>query len=80
MGAVFYGIWGIFREKGSIFRDGHIEVFIKFRTGNTCERAAQRPETVQVLRPEHPAHGGVMLSTVQCVGLLRHAPEKALQG
>ena len=58
--------FGAYLERRDRFFDGHIEVFIKFRTGNTCVRAAQRPETVQVLRPEHPAHGGVMLSTVQC--------------
>ena len=34
--------------------------------GHTCVKAAQRPEMVQVQNTRAPAHGGVMLCTVQC--------------
>jgi len=34
--------------------------------GHTCVRAAQAPRWFKCIRPEHPAHGGVTQSTVQC--------------
>ena len=46
IGSSIIGIWTISREMG--LRDRNVSYFLQFlwsRTGNTCVRAAQRPET-----------------------------------
>jgi len=43
---------------------GTYRIFYNFMVedGHTCVRAAQALRWFKCIRPEHPAHGGVMLS------------------
>ena len=46
---------------------GEVEgMFGKVENGHACVRAAQASGWLKCIRPTYPAHGSVMLCTVQC--------------
>ena len=58
--------FGAYLEKGPTFRDEHIEFSISLGRAHMCKEPHNAPRRFKCIRPDHPAHGGVTLSTVQC--------------
>ena len=70
IGSSIIGVWAISREMG-LMRDRNVSYFLQFygrgRAGQyMCKSRTTPRDWIKCTRPEHPAHGGVMLCTVQC--------------
>jgi len=68
IGSSIIGIWTFFREMGLIERSERIvfSTILWSRTSIHVSEPHNAPRWFKCIRPEHPAHGGVMLCTVHC--------------
>ena len=69
IGSSIIGIWAFFREMGLMREIGTYRIFynVVVEDGQyMCKGRTTPPRWFKCMRPEHPAHMGAMLCTVQC--------------